>query len=380
MKYILLIAAFNAFFYAILLLQKKPKALHDNILVYWLVYLGLFTGSYAFYSHDLFTLFPLLSGSFISLFLLHGPFLYLYISALASKKSSLKRKDILHFVPFICFNLYLLVAAFSSDVSVRIRMDHVSRNVEPPVLFLAFLILTALSGPIYFALSIQLFKKLDINIFNNFSFSEEINLDWLRKLVYIFGIIWTALIVITVIHHVFHLFSMSFCTDGLFLSLSAFIILIGYFGLKQKEIFSHYPNTNHDFITEPKLKYAGSGLKEVDAKQYIGKLNHQMTSEKPYLDPNLTLPQLATDLEIPSNYLSQVINETFGLNFFDFINQYRVEEVKAKIVDPKFDSYSLLGIAFESGFNSKSAFNRIFKKSTGLTPSEYKKMKSGELH
>ncbi len=378
MKFIFFIAAFNAFFFAILLLQKKPKAIHDNILVYWLVYLGLFTGSYAFYSHDLFTLFPLLSSSFISLFLLQGPFLYLYISALASKKGSLKRADLLHFIPFVCFNLYLLTASFLPDVSDRIRMDHVSRDVEPPILFLLFLILTALSGPVYFMLSIKLFKKLDINIFNNFSFSENINLDWLRKLVYIFGFIWTALIVITVIHHVFHLFSMSFCTDGLFLSLSAFIILIGYFGLKQKEIFSHYPNANQDFIIEPKIKYAGSGLKEADAKKYIEKLKHKMTSEKPYLDPNLTLLQLATNIEIPSNYLSQVINETFGLNFFDFINQYRVEEVKAKIVDRKFDSYSLLGIAFESGFNSKSAFNRIFKKSTGLTPCEYKKKKSGK--
>lgn len=380
MKYILLIAAFNAFFFAILLLQKKPKALHDNILVYWLIYLSLFTVSYTFYSHDLFTRFPLLSSSFISLFLLHGPFLYLYTSALASKKSRLGSEDLLHFIPFVCFNLYLLIASFFPDVSGRIRMDHVSRDVEPPILFLIFLILTALSGPVYFVLSIKLFKKLDLNIFNNFSSSENINLDWLRKLVYIFGIIWTALIVIAVIHHVFHLFSMTFCTDGLFLSLSVFIILIGYFGLKQKEIFSHDPDNKHDYITEPKIKYAGSGLKEADAKQYIKKLNDQMESEKPYLDPNLTLPQLATDLEIPSNYLSQVINETYGLNFFDFINRYRVEDVKAKIVDPKFDSYSLLGIAFESGFNSKSAFNRIFKKSTGQTPSEYKKIKSGELH
>lgn len=135
---------------------------------------------------------------------------------------------------------------------------------------------------------------------------------------------------IVVIHHVFHLFPMTFCTDGIFLSLSAFIIFIGYFGLKQKEIFSHFPDNNHDYITditEPKIKYAGSGLKDADAIQYIGKLNQKMASEKPYLDPNLTLPQLATDLEIPSNYLSQVINETFGLNFFLYFpaNSFRLQ-------------------------------------------------------
>jgi len=377
MKYIFLIAAFNAFFFAVLLLQKKPKALHDNILVCWLVYLGLFSGSYAFYSQYLFTRFPLLSSGFISLFMLHGPFLFIYLYALVSKERKLKRENLLHFVPFICLNLYLLIASFFPVISERIRMNHVSRDIMPPVLFIIFLILTALSGPLYFILSFRLFRKLDISILDNFSSSAKIDLDWLRKLVYIFGVIWTALIVIAVIHHVFHLFSMTFCTDGLFLSLSVFIILIGYFGLKQREIFSHYPGNDHSYITEVKIKYAGSVLKEADAKQYVEKLNHQMATEKPYLDPDLTLPKLATGLEIPSHYLSQVINETFKLNFFDFINQYRVEEVKAKIIDPKFDNFSLLGIAFECGFNSKSAFNRIFKKLTGLTPTQYKKIKSG---
>lgn len=98
-----------------------------------------------------------------------------------------------------------------------------------------------------------------------------------------------------------------------------------------------------------------------------------MDAEKPFLNPNLNLPQLAKDLEIPSYQLSQVLNKNIELNFFDFINSYRVEEIKAKMADSKYDNLSLLGIAFESGFNTKSAFNRVFKKITGLTPSEYKK-------
>lgn len=97
-----------------------------------------------------------------------------------------------------------------------------------------------------------------------------------------------------------------------------------------------------------------------------------MTSGKPYLEANLSLPELANKLEIPSHHLSRVINEQFGMNFFDFINQYRIDEVKSKIGNPKYAHLSLLGIAFDSGFNTKSAFNRVFKKITGLTPSEYK--------
>jgi AraC-like DNA-binding protein len=374
MKYIFLIAAFNAFFFAILLFQKKPRALHDKILILWLLYLGLFIGGYSFYSHDLFIHFKLLSISFISLFLLHGVFLYFYISALVSSKNIFNKTNLIHFAPFVLFNCYLLVISFFPNISEMIRMDYEQENISPPFLFIFFLIATILSGPLYFAGSIRLFKKLDINIFNNFSSFEEIDLVWLRKLVYIFGIIWTALIVITVIHHVFNLFSMVFCTDGLFLSLSVFVILIGYFGLKQRVIFSGDTENENEqiFVEETKVKYASSRLTEAEANQFVGKLNNFMVLEKPFLNPNLTLQQLASELKISTHYLSQIINEKFNLNFFDYINQFRVEEFKVKIRDPKFENYSFLGIAFDCGFNSKSAFNRIFKKATNLTPSQYK--------
>lgn len=371
MKYIFLIAAFNALFFAILILQKK-KAIHDKILIGWLIYLGLFTGIYAFTSDVLFTDFHQLSVNFISLLMLHGPFLYFYIFALVDEKFSITWKSFLHFVPFLLFNLYLFIISFFPEISETIRLDHVETEHSSPLLFVLFLILTALSGPIYITLSIKLFKKLDINIFNNFSTSENVNLDWLRKLVYSFGLIWTVLIIFASLHHVFNLFSWIFCTDGLFLSLSVFIILIGYFGLKQKEIFIHFSENDIEYVTEPKIKYAGVSLKEDDAQNYVKKINAFMNLERPYLDANLTLAHIAKELQIPTHILSRVINEKFGLNFFDFINKYRVDEVKAKINKPEFDNLSLLGIALESGFNTKSAFNRVFKKMTGLTPSEYK--------
>ena len=97
-----------------------------------------------------------------------------------------------------------------------------------------------------------------------------------------------------------------------------------------------------------------------------------MSTSKPFLDSELTLPQLAKELNISSHSLSQILNDRLGYNFFDFINQYRVEEVKARLDDPKFENLTLLGIALDSGFNSKSAFNRVFKSFTGLTPSQYK--------
>lgn len=372
MKYFFLIAAFNAFFFAVLLFQKKLKAIHDKILIFWLAFLGLYTGVYGLLSNELFTRFPLLSASFISLLLLNGPFLYFYISSLVINSGKFSGKNLLHFTPFLLFNFYLLVASLFPMVSERISLSHVPSEHASPLLFQLFLMLVVLSGPVYFLLSTRLFKSLDIHIFNNFSRAENVNLDWLRKLVYIFGSVWTLLMVVATIHHVFSLFSWIFCTDGISLSLSIFIILIGYYGLKQKEIFS-FPE-KESFILEPKPeKYSGSSLKESEARLYLEKLNRFMEEAKPYLSPDLNLPQLAKEVDIPSHYLSQVINENIGLNFFDFINRQRVEDVKSKISDPRYNNFSILGIAFESGFNSKSAFNRVFKNITGLTPSEYKK-------
>ena len=372
MKYFFYIAVFNAFFFSLLLFQKKSRMIHDNILIVWLMYLGLFIGGYSLYSHELFTQFNLLSASFVSLFMLQGVFLYLYSSRLVSKQKRFNKKSLLHLLPFVAFNIYLLVASFFPDIAHEIRLENVHTNVHHPLLFQFFLIITLLSGPFYFVLTLDLLKKHDIQIFNNFSSSDNnINLKWLRKLVIVFGVVWTALIIITVIHHVFNLFSMVFCTDSLFLSLSVFVILIGYFGLKQNVIFENELE-QQPAIDEEKMKYSGSTLKDDEATKYTEQLAEYMLRERPYLNPELTLTQLASDLDITTHHLSQIINEQFKLNFFEYINQFRVEEVKARIKNPKFENYSLLGIALDSGFNSKSAFNRMFKKFTNQTPSQFK--------
>ena len=149
-------------------------------------------------------------------------------------------------------------------------------------------------------------------------------------------------------------------------------VLVGFFGLKQQIIFSGDIENEQVFVEDTKIKYASSRLTDTEANQYTDKLNNLMVAEKPFLNPNLTLLQLASELGISTHYLSQIINEKLNFNFFDYVNRFRVEEVKAKINNPKFENYSLLGIAFDSGFNSKSAFNRIFKKFTNQTPSQYK--------
>lgn len=373
MIYAFLIAAFNALFFTALLLQKKPRALHDNVLILWLIYLGLFIGVYAIYSHELFTRFLLLSISLVSLLMLHGPFLYTYVLTLVTGRTRPAGRDFIHLIPFVLFNAYILAASFNPGLTAKLNLEKVTPGQQTPFLFSFFLVMTALSGTVYFLLTLRLFRNLDRNISNNFSNTEGVDPHWIRRLTIAFGVIWTVLITITVIHHIFGLFSAAFCTDGLFLTLSVFVILVGWFGLRQKVIF---PDGNM-FIgagqEEPQPKYSGSRLSDNDSKEYADRIRGYMTGSKPYLEPELSLPQLADDLDIPSHYLSRVINEQFGQNFHDFINSYRVDAFRERLSSGGSENLTLLGIAFECGFNSKSAFNRVFRQFTGMTPSQYKK-------
>ncbi len=98
-----------------------------------------------------------------------------------------------------------------------------------------------------------------------------------------------------------------------------------------------------------------------------------MQSQRPYLEPELTLDELATQLSVKPKILSQVINELLQQNFFEFINHYRIEEAKRLLTNPKDKKITVLEVMYEVGFNSKSSFNTIFKKNTGLTPGGFKK-------
>lgn len=122
-----------------------------------------------------------------------------------------------------------------------------------------------------------------------------------------------------------------------------------------------------------KARYAHSNLSESDAMAIDQRLMQHMEEAKPYLDAQLSLRQLANCLDVNTNYLSQVINEKHGKNFFEFVNGYRVDELKQMLKKPENRQFTILSLAFECGFNSKTTFNTAFKRITGFTPSQYLK-------
>ena len=121
----------------------------------------------------------------------------------------------------------------------------------------------------------------------------------------------------------------------------------------------------------PERKYKKPLLDKDFLEQYRQQLEALMSSEKPYLNPNLTLRDLAQTLDIPPNHLSQLLNEGFNKNFAEYINSYRVETFKSKAADLSLQHLTILALAYESGFNSKTVFNTFFKKMEGKTPKAY---------
>jgi AraC-like DNA-binding protein len=133
------------------------------------------------------------------------------------------------------------------------------------------------------------------------------------------------------------------------------------------------PEPSPEPEAEVRKKYEKSTLPVETADEMLAKLKNYMEAEKPFLNSELGLPELATALSLSTHHLSQLINEGLNQNFFDFVNSYRIEEIKKQLHNPKLSHIKIEEIAFQNGFNSKSAFNTAFKKFTQTTPSQYRK-------
>ncbi|MDX1349662.1 MAG: helix-turn-helix transcriptional regulator [Putridiphycobacter sp.] len=228
-----------------------------------------------------------------------------------------------------------------------------------------------MSGITYTFLSLRVLVNHKKLINDNFSSIEKINLQWLFRLVLGLSFIWILVF---------------FADDEIiFSSVVLFVAFIGYYGIKQVGVFTNQqvlelsPAFESKKIAEPSIavpevsKYEKSALSDIQLNAFHGKLVQLMNQKKLFLTPELTLTMVAEELEIHPNTLSQVINTAEQKNFFDYVNTLRIEEFKERIANPDNQKYTLLSLALECGFNSKTSFNRNFKNLTGKSPSEYLK-------
>lgn len=371
MSAIFIIGIFLAFFLMILLFSKKQKSVPDKILAVWMLFIGLHLLSFFLYSLGYWDKYPHLVGIHHPFPLIYGPLLFLYTLYSLRSDQRFRKKDLLHFLPFLFSYIYMSPFLFTYTAEQKRISDQMESDPGFHIYFMVSLIALIVSGILYPILSYRLIARYRRLIDENFAYKEGINLNWLQM--FITGI-FSVYFVVAVFSALKWGFSVNFGFDPSYIFFSLivlFVFFLGYFGIRQQDVFANPAVTKEIALPKAKTEYQNSGLKEEDARILHNKLKRLMLEEKPYLEPKLSLGNLAQQLSVSVNYLSQAINQCEGKNFHDFVNEFRVNEFIQAAKLPENKNYNILGLAFDAGFNSKSSFNQIFKKQTGKTPSEF---------
>ncbi|WP_257957578.1 ABC transporter permease [Parapedobacter tibetensis] len=288
-----------------------------------------------------------------------GPLIFFYVLKTIQPEYKFRWKNLLHFSPVLLEQAILILEIKESLRTGVATYDTITFQQMSPVLHLAAFI----SVVTYLYWSFRLIERFYQRLkFNNVSDRYRYELRWLRSLLKSFGLLWLLWIPFTAADYVYYHYQLSIhAYYPLYLLLAVMTIRIAAVAFLRKEAGALVEPT--PFLKPPlpaEMKQKGIWLKKaVQADVY-------------YRDPELSLSSLAEKLELGSHELSRIINTVLKKSFNDFINEYRVADVVRRMQDPTYNHITLLGIAFESGFNSKTTFNRTFKQMTGKSPAEYK--------
>lgn len=362
-----ILASFQLLFVALFLMLHKKGNRRNNSLL-GLVFL-LFSISMADFAIRISGI--VIPNQFLHLiddgfFLLYGPLIYFYVRGVVFIDLKLKPLHLLHLTPFALYLLYLAYSMTSVDAEQRnLLSQRITSGTLPAWIYLA-----GISVYIYIFTYLWLAYRTVRNyrkvIKTKFSSLNEVNLNWLSFIIQSFAVITLIAMIHNVIPALGNIIVLYASLILLLLFTFFFINRVLLKALNQPEIFAGIE------FKEVAGKYKGSGLNEAEVENYYKLLLQVLENEKLYLNPELVLQDLADKLQVSTKILSQVINQSSGKNFFDFINTYRCEELKNILAraDPK---VTILEIMYEAGFNSKSSFNKEFKKLNGVTPTEYRK-------
>ncbi|NER13581.1 helix-turn-helix domain-containing protein [Leptobacterium flavescens] len=293
--------------------------------------------------------------------LLIGPLFWMYIVSIINPDFKITKKQLFHFLPFAFFLLLFLPFYLQSNEYKLQYLEEWDNNPLP----LGFVILgwfKGLHALTYLIASWYCLRRYHKN--NPERVKNRFNTGLLYKLI-IFQVIF-----VSIIHFVL---ALEFNETPLPIEpdhVAALLVTFSFFIYAFAIVIFPQTVVPEDENELKKSRYQASSLQSEEKQEILEKLKKSLEEDKAYLNPNLTIGELSAEIGVNSNRLSQVINELLGKSFIQLINEYRINEVKENISNT---SKTLYGIALDSGFNSKSAFNRSFKEVTGMTPSEYKK-------
>lgn len=291
-----------------------------------------------------------------------GPLFYFYVKSLLEQKFRFRVSDAVHLIPLLPALISLISFYFFDSAE---KVAYIQQFSNPSGLSFRHLLLGGIFIAqvfVYLGLVLRMLSNYQRQYKESASGTHIYHLEWLQRLVLVFGLF----IILNAIVSSLLVLGKIFLFPGVVITmfvLSLVTHIVGYHAIRHPQRL--FPELQKN------QKYAKSSLREKERKKRLKELLRYMEKEKPFLKSDLNLQTLAEDLDLPTDHISQTINGELSLNFYDFVNQYRVKEAKVRLIDPKNEAYSILGIALDSGFNSKASFNRVFKKQVGMTPSQY---------
>jgi AraC-like DNA-binding protein len=310
--------------------------------------------------YDRFPALAILVGSIV---LAYHPLFYLYVRAMTAGEARGNMLNLLHGVPFL-LGVLAWGAHFLRGGDGSVVSGLIGSVVRSPWTFV--LIAAVIQSVVYITGIIRLLREHSARVKAAYSTIDAINLGWLRRRFVVFVAIW-ALGFVMIAASGFGSRAI-FMTGQVVAFLTALNLFVtGYRALLQPEIIFGRAEAS------PGRRYERSSLTPESAERHKSRLLEMMERDKSFLDPEITLPKLAQASGISVAHLSRIINELLGRNFYEFINMYRVEEAKRRLSSPGAGGEKLIAVALECGFNSLATFNRVFKETTGRTPSAYRK-------
>lgn len=308
----------------------------------------------------------------ISMVLSTGPLLYLYVKSITTSGFRLNKSHLWHFVPQFVYTIYrIIIFAYDAaqpgfgETQNGVLMD----TFDMPIFSAFYFAFAKFQMVLYLAFTIQLFYNYRQKIRQYYSNVYKLELNWVRNFLAIYILLFCYDIIETLVGMT--ILEMSWTHKWWYHFIAALAII--YIGIK-----GYFTDTSKledlEFNTlSPSLVSADYPQATVDYRKDMDKVLSLFQAEKIYLNPDLSLKSLASKLQLTPGQLSEIINNGFQKNFNDFINGYRVEEVKNQLNEGRHKELSLVGIALNCGFNSKATFNRVFKKTTGVSPTAYLK-------
>lgn len=363
---ILYIGISQSFFAGLLVATKRPFTTANRLMATWLFLLFFDLLSALVNSNFLeFYSFPFIAFTF-------GPILYLYVIHMTASGRRFSFWNFLHFIPFVVF---FIVSVIFREKPVLDDLNGFFFSDKFISLRIVYGVSFFLSVSVYSILSFIEIRRHQKRLMDTVSYtSARITLNWLKILSITFYIGYLIMFILGGIQILSHILPFDPYVST-FILITFFAFVYSFYVIKQPVIMEQTkPEEDISDVRplERHERYARSGLKNDMADEYLRRLIEVVENEKLYLNSNLTIDDLSHNTGIPKHHITEVLNEKYNRNFFNFINEYRVREVINRISDPKFNRYTILSIAFDSGFNSKSTFNTLFKSFTGKTPSEFK--------